>query len=254
MTALPTLTDRYGSAARNRKEPGIGEPLVACEKCRARESQDDDGSPDRRTARALRWRTFGCPKAFNLAALSIADFDLCDIFALDHSFGESDFTRLEALMEMLKEGAACVELAQIPAARKCGKRKFHPPLDLFSGRTPQHRELCARAVQWLWSRGIAWENSRALDAGYGSYRADVISDDGSVIVECGYTKASKAIDALAKERRFLIIPYPEEIGLLTEIGFLFTPDARREDIDRYRWYPHKDRWGATSEFWKGIGL
>lgn len=173
---------------------------------------------------AIRLLAPPCPADLNFSSLSLADFDLFDVFGFGTSSGERDPIALRCLMNALEAGTATLSLAEIPAARECGSNEIDPPLRLFAGGSSEHVELHARAVRWFWSHGIRW--TRARPPGYGGgFRADVIADDGSIVVECGYTSARKALAALSTGLRFLVVPYAHEVGLPWEVGFLFERSA-----------------------------
>jgi hypothetical protein len=68
-----------------------------------------------------------------------------------------------------------------------------PPIERFSGRTDEHRLLCARVAAWLTLNGRGFS---ACELGYQGGIADVRSEDFKIYVECGSTRSQKIIEGL----------------------------------------------------------
>lgn len=87
---------------------------------------------------------------------------------------------------------------------------------MFSG-GDAHQRICARAALWLEGRGLDWQDGNCLY--YPGGVADVLSSDGSIAVEAGYTNAAKIIEALYAKISMLVAPYPER----DLFGYFFEP-------------------------------
>jgi len=147
---------------------------------------------------------------------------LCAIFSFGSILGECSKAAIDRLAGAIKAGQVQVEAVTLPQWDEATYR-FR-----FSEGTGAHKGLCAQCAIWLESRGHSWGH-RAYD--YPGGRADLVSDDGTLAVECGYTKASKVNDALERGVNVLVAPYS-----LDDTAYLFTgrmmPDTELEEAQR----------------------
>lgn len=150
-----------------------------------------------------------------------ASYPLTTVFHVDESLG-SPRVDVSLLQAEVYGGRVTVEQILLPAA----------PTDAltlapFSGRTDEHRHLCAQAARWLERQGWTWGLTRATLT-YAGGIADVAAPSARVYVECGYTQGEKVLRALVADERVLVVPY---LGTVPTVGFLFT---RRAPL---RWKP-----------------
>jgi hypothetical protein len=141
--------------------------------------------------------------------------------------------RLRTLIDAGTVGCGFVPMPKLPEERWTGTSLRLPDgttSDPFTGRTQEHRILCARAAIFLDVIGLPWRSGRSLL--YPGGDADVLSEDARVAVECGNTLASKVVQALLAGWSVLVVPYPGDVGkrvydmLLDPIdGFMFDPQG-----------------------------
>jgi len=153
---------------------------------------------------------------------------------------------VDDLRRLLKSGAAVMSFVEdLPEV------SFYRLLE-FSGQSDEHKEICSLAATWIdrvWelrgpSKYEAWYEGYCGTAvkeklnkkwvsdeqapGFCLYpaggRADLITADEALYVECGFiTTPRKVIDALKSNACIMVIPYPSTVMLNDLIGFLFSP-------------------------------
>jgi hypothetical protein len=109
----------------------------------------------------------------------------------------------------IEEKHVIAKIIQMPTITKI--QLYH-----FSGRTDEHRELCARAAQWLTRKGRHW-TARQDHLGYAGGIADVATPDGSLFVECGYVRPEKILRGLL-QADMLVVPYATDAVLFQRAG------------------------------------
>lgn len=137
---------------------------------------------------------------------------LADIFAFGDGFGEQDWTKITRLARTIRQKVIMVERVTLPDLPYDAKA-----FSRFSGRTMAHMHLCAQAAAWLESTGRKRQTVGRLD--YPGGVADVLSEDGTLAIECGYTTARKVLKALEQGTRVMVVPYNKHDPV---IGYLFT--------------------------------
>jgi hypothetical protein len=122
----------------------------------------------------------------------------------------------------IEEKRVIAKIIQMPAITKI--RLAH-----FSGRTDEHRELCARAAQRLTRKGRRW-TARQDHLGYAGGIADVATPDGLLFVECGYVRPEKILRGLL-QAEMLVVPYATTAVLFQRVGEMhfekYLSDLRR---------------------------
>lgn len=146
------------------------------------------------------------------------------IFSARHPFGSAvhDIEDLHSLIEAGHVTRRTVELPWVDPARLSPEVRAYVERT-FSGQTAQHKELCYVATLWLDDLGASWS---VEDLGYaGGCRADVLSRERDIAIECGYTSARKIMQAVREGTEVVVIPYPGEAGLAHPAGFAFKATA-----------------------------
>lgn len=141
-----------------------------------------------------------------------------EVFSVGESFGSSR-QEVEKLAHYIERG--CVSY----------RFELGPTIDithledtifgLFSGKTLEHKQLCFYGAVWLRSIGKQF----SLNLHYSGGIADVFSEDRSIAIECGYTQARKALDAVRDDTTLAVIPYTT-----TDIIFLFSPGPNVQQL------------------------
>lgn len=123
--------------------------------------------------------------------------DLDNIFVDPFGF---DFQCLPDLMwREIENGAVRMWKIELPTRRL-------PETSQFSGRSLEHRYLCARVAAWLRLNRGGFV-SATKDLGYQGGLADVASRDRRTFAECGYTKVRKILDGLHADCAMIIASY-----------------------------------------------
>jgi integrase len=139
-------------------------------------------------------------------------YDLVAVFAHGDPFGDPEGENIDALRAELHEGNVTMEIVPLPS------RDYDPRfLGLFSGRTVEHRRLCAQVADWIEARGWKWHVARRYCEHSGGI-ADVADIGGRLFAECGYTRSWKILKGLEARREMLVVPY---LGTSPTIGFHF---------------------------------
>lgn len=134
---------------------------------------------------------------------------------------------VERLAHALKSEHAAVTRVHMPRAHPFPEASLAA---LFSGRTDEHRRLCALAATWLASETGGWDP----DGRYPGWQAryDLKATNGSVYVECGDTEADKVLLVLDRsESRVLLVPYCGGGA----VGWLFMRGPRFKKPDLTTW-------------------
>lgn len=145
--------------------------------------------------------------------------DLKDVFSFGQFFGEKDPRSIRELKILIDKGLITVSRETLPS------EPFFLINEAWFGGGEAHRQLCMLAATWLMDHWF-WEPENGCEADYPGGRADVLSADEQIAVECGYTRASKIVDALRSYVSVLVVPY-----MNTKCGFLFRPVGDSSRID-----------------------
>lgn len=136
---------------------------------------------------------------------------ISQLFAYGEFAGETDPRWIALFRDDLVSGVVIGEEIMLPPAR-------HDKItERFPGHSYEHQLLCARAAAWLEDRGYKWSVQRRDLYYAGGCVADVRALGVPLYVECGATRALKALKALADDARVLICPYIGE----EDRGYLF---------------------------------
>ena len=171
-----------------------------------------------------------CRHRLDLDAVMSAHVPLEDIFAIGHPFGESVRKFIDDLGEAIGAGFVSLSRHVMPVLPRLDNYDI---LNQFSGRSVDHKIICAQCAIWLGMRGRKY----AVDLNalrYVGGIADVMASDRSIACEAGYTDAHKVLRAMDAEIAVLVAPYTHETGLPIDVGFLFEPVRKRPVQDPYK--------------------
>ena len=143
-------------------------------------------------------------------------FTTREFFAVGERFGDSDLEAVDTLQWCIDSKLVSMEIIdEMPRAR------VNPSLFHTGNTGEDHDELCSIAAAWLEDRGLRFLYA-PFQCHYAGGIADVVAEDGSIVVECGYTKAEKVFAALRDEVDVLLLPYPHFIVVNAPYGFLLS--------------------------------
>jgi site-specific recombinase XerD len=129
---------------------------------------------------------------------------LADIFDFGERFGDSSWTNLQMLDDLLVLESISLERHELPVLPTS---VTDVQLQRFSGRSREHKELCLRSAMWLAACG----HEVGADCAYIAGRCDVHARDLSIYVECGRTRSSKILHVLDHTNsQVAVVPYFEE--------------------------------------------
>jgi hypothetical protein len=102
-----------------------------------------------------------------------------------------------------------------------------------SGRSAEHRRLCAISALFLSVRGkrSVIVSGPSNQGRYSAGVADVLAEDRSVFVECGTVRENKIVLAMRAMETVMVVPYGHEDDVL---GFLFKPTSRAPKRDVFQ--------------------
>lgn len=123
--------------------------------------------------------------------------DIDSIF--DWPFSYEDPRLRDLYWDELESGNVLGLIVELP------ENNLPDPL-LFSGRTMEHQRLCSQVAAWMSADGRGY-SAAAKDLGYDGGLADVVSADGNLFAECGYTRVSKVLHGLHSGLEILVASY-----------------------------------------------
>jgi len=179
------------------------------------------------------WHTVNKDKLLQAAS----QLTLRTVFCFGDSYAECSIAAINRLEDLIGANGAQIHPEFIPGLPSVfyvgdflSKEKDYW-VSRFSGRTAAHKELCGRVALWFEANGTEWGSGVPI-TNYQGGMCDVAAKDGSLYVECGYTKASKIYDSLLRRQRVMVVPYTDT-ELPLEIGFRFEP-MRKDVLDRFK--------------------
>lgn len=167
-----------------------------------------------------------------------ADITLSEILSEDESFG-SHWRDVDRIGKWLRMGLVTIERVELPTRGHddMSDDEARHTEHTFSGRTFEHKRLCHQASLWLASGGTPW-TARNGELDYEGGRADVAAVDGSIFIECGFTRAPKIEAAMLAGRAVMVVPYLADCHGPVCLGFIFRTTDRDALVVAYEEETH----------------
>ena len=149
------------------------------------------------------------------------------------SFGaDEDYIRAPRIAQLIQVGGLLIKTVKVPfiSAPRAHSRLWYPWINSLKASDAEglrHLELKYSAMKWLQSLG-----SRHVEPEFefSGGRADVVSRDMGIVVECGQTDCRRVWGVLSgAERAFVLLPHQEAEGGFCA-GYVFTGTSCGRDM------------------------
>ena len=188
----------------------LGPPLFAqraVERQGAPEETEEEKALHRAELRAEAERIMAAGLQEERAGVSGAELSIAEIFSYQNGsgYGERSYKNILYLEAFLEEKVIQFEKVALPPLPPEWAARGDSFLRQFSGRSFDHKALCARAAAYFEYNRLQW-TARHWDCKYVAGIADVAAGR-SLFAECGYTQASKILEACPRGVSVLVAPY-----------------------------------------------